>query len=68
MNSSELRRKANILTYILGFLDLMLFAANLLFFRITGNPWLGGFAIIWAIDGISTICDKDDKVIELLKK
>ena len=46
----------------------MLFAVNLLFFRITGNPWFGGFAIVWAIDGISTIWDKDDKVIELLKK
>ena len=68
MNSSELRRKANILTYLLTFIDLLLFASNLVFFRIGGNPWFGGFALMWAVDGLSTIWDKDDKVIELLKK
>ena len=68
MNPVELRRKANILTYILTFLDLLLFASNLVLFRISGNPWLGGFALMWAVDGLSTIWDKDDKIIELLKK
>ena len=68
MNPVELRQKANRLTYLLTFFDLLLFATNLVLFRIGGSPWFGGFALVWAIDGLSTIWDKDDKVIELLKK
>ena len=56
------------LTYLLTFFDLLLFAFNLVLFRIGGNPWFGCFAIVWATDGLSTIWDKDDKIIELFKK
>lgn len=68
MNPVELRRKANMLTYLLTLFDLLLFAFNLVLFRIGGNPWFGCFAIAWATDGLSTIWDKDDKIIELFKK